>query len=123
MDEEGKARLCDEGKGCFQLLLVDHGEAVAAGVNEKTFEAEYTSVCQWKDVFVVVSDGSSPRSPVDKTLSLSGFALLLKCGDGCSFGEAVQRHIDQGGVAAGRGGTCCGAKTFPFSAAWLVDVD
>src|SRR5260370_40627975 len=38
--EERETRLGDEGKRRLQLLLVDHGEAVAAGVDEEALEAE-----------------------------------------------------------------------------------
>ena len=47
----------------------------------------------------------------------------FECGDGGGFGEAVEGHVDEGGVASGGGGACGGAEAFPFGAAGLVDVD
>src|SRR5438270_8274608 len=40
VDEEGEARLGDEGKRGLELLLIDHGEAVAPGIDEEALEAE-----------------------------------------------------------------------------------
>ncbi len=52
-----------------------------------------------------------------------GGALGFECGDGRSFWEAVERHVDEGGVASGRCGARGGAEAFPFGAAGFVDVD
>jgi len=111
------------GKRGFELLLVDHGEAVAAGVDEEAFVAEDSGAGEREDVGLVVGDRSAPWGPVDEAFVLRCGALLLECGYGCGFGETVERHVDECGVASGSGGAGCGAKAFPFGAAGLVDVN
>src|ERR1700722_6498009 len=46
--EKGETRLGDKRKRRFQLLLVDHHEAVTAGVDEKAFETENACTCERK---------------------------------------------------------------------------
>ncbi len=123
MDEQRQARFSDVGKGCFKLLLIDHGEAVAAGVDEEAFEAANACAGQWEDVRLVVCDCATPGGPVDEALALCGLALGGQGGYGGGLGQAVQGHVDQVGVASG---CCCaggGAEAFPLGAAGLVDVD
>jgi hypothetical protein len=79
--------------------------------------------CQRKDVLLVVRDRSAPGRPVDETLALRGIALCFECCDGGRLGQAVQRHVDERRVAAGRGGAGGGVEAFPLGAAGLVDVD
>ena len=110
-------------EGSFELLLVDHSEAVAAGVNEEAFVAEDSGVGEGEDVGLVVGYGSAPRGPVDEALAVGGFALGFEGFDGCGFGETVEGHVDEGGVASCGGGASGGAEAFPFGASGFVDVD
>src|SRR5260370_595962 len=123
MDEQRQARFRDVGKSRFQLLLVDHGEAVAAGVDEEAFEAANACAGQGEDVLLVVRDGATPGGPVDEALALCGLPLGGQGGYGGGLGQAVQGHVDQGGVSSGRGGAGGGSEAFPLGAAGLVDVD
>ena len=123
MDEEREAGFGDCGEGGFELLLVDHGEAVAARVDEEAFVAEDSSAREGKDVGLIVGDGSAPGGPVDEALTACGCAFGFECCNGGGFGEAVERHVDEGGVPSGGCGSCGGAEAFPFGAAGLVDVD
>ena len=111
------------GKGGFELLLVDHGEAVAAGIDEEAFVAEDSGAGEGEDVGLVVGDGSAPGCPVDEAFALRGAALGFEGFDGGGLGEAVEGHVDEGGVASGRSGSGGGAEALPFGAAGLVDVD
>jgi hypothetical protein len=74
-------------------------------------------------VGLVVGYGSAPGSPVDEALALCGLALGFEGFDGGGFGEAVERHVDEGGEASGGGGAGGGAEAFPFGASGLVDMD
>ena len=105
------------------MLLVDHGEAVAAGVNEEAFVAENSGASEGEDVGLVVGHGSAPGGPVDEALALGGAALGFEGFDGGGFGKAVEGHVDEGGVASGGGGAGSGAEAFPLGASGLVDVD
>ena len=69
-------------EGGFELLLVDHGEAVAAGVYEEALVAKDSGAGEGEDVGLVVGYGSAPGGPVDEALALCGFALGLKGFDG-----------------------------------------
>ena len=123
VDEQREAGLGDVGKRGFELLLVDHGEAVAAGVDEEALVAEDAGAREREEVLLVVGDGSAPGRPVDEALAAGGFALGFECGDGGGLGQAVQRHVDEGGEASGGGGAGGGAEAFPLGASGLVDVD
>ena len=111
------------GESGFELLLVDHGEAVAAGIDEEAFVAENSGAGEREEVLLIVGDRSAPGSPVDEALGLCGSALGFECGYGGGFGEAVEGHVDQGCVASGGSGAGGGAEAFPFGAAGLVDVN
>ena len=50
-------------------------------------------------------------------------ALGFERGDGGGLGQAVERHVDERGEAAGCGGAGGGGEAFPLGAAGLVDVD
>ena len=66
---------------------------------------------------------AAPGRPVDHALPGGCLALQFQRGDGGGFGQAVQGHVDQRGVAAGGGGARGGGEALPFGAAGLVDVD
>lgn len=104
-------------------MLIDHGEAVAAGVDEEAFVAEDACAGEGEDVGLVVGYGSAPGSPVDEALALRGLALGLEGCDCSGLGEAVEGHVDEGGETSGGGGAGGGAEAFPFGASGLVDVD
>ena len=123
MDEQGEAGGGDVGEGGFELLLVDHGEAVAAGIDEEAFVAEDSGVSEREDVGLVVGYGSAPGCPVDEALALRGAALGFEGFDRGGLGEAVEGHVDEGGVASCGSGSGGGAEAFPFGAAGFVDVD
>ena len=66
MDEEGQSGFGDGGQGALQLLAVDHGEAVAAGVDEEALEAGNAGAGEREQVGLVVGDAASPGGPVDR---------------------------------------------------------
>ena len=68
MDEKRQAGFGDGGKCGLQLLLVNHREAVAAGIDEETFETAGSSACERQDVSLIVRDCSAPCCPVDQAL-------------------------------------------------------
>ena len=123
MDEKGQAGLGDVGQGGFELLLIDHGEAVAAGVDEEAFVTEDSSLGEREDVLLVVGYSPTPGRPVYEALALRGLAFDFECGDGCGFGEAVEWHVNERGEASSGCGAGGGAEAFPFGASRLVDVD
>jgi hypothetical protein len=123
VDEQRQAGLGDGGEGALELFAVDHGEALAAGIDEEALEAGDAGAGEGKDVGLVIGDGSTPCGPVDEALVGGGGALGFEGGDGGGFGEAVEGHVDEGGVASGGGGASGGGEALPLGAAGLVDVD
>src|SRR5580700_7105875 len=111
------------GESGAKLLLGDHGEAVDAGMNEKTLEAGNTGGGERFNVVLIVADDSAPSQPVDAAFSLRGLALCGERGHCRGWRQTVERHVDQSCVTSGCGGTRGGCETFPLGAAGLVDVD
>ena len=106
------------------MLAVDHGEAVAAGVDEEAFEAGDAGAGERVEVRPGCRRRRRPRRPSRPcTGRAAASRLSFEGGDGGGLGEAVEGHVDEGGVAAGGGGAGGGGEAFPFGAAGLVDVD
>jgi len=129
VDEEGEAGARDVGDGAHEVLFVDRGEAVAAGIDEEAFEAGYAREGEGFEVALIVVDAAAPEGVVDHALRGSvgaaggcSFALELEGGDVGGFGKAIERHVDEGGETAGGCGTGGSGKAFPFGTAGLVDV-
>lgn len=123
MDQQRQARARKGWQSCAQLLLCDHGEAVDAGMNEKTFEAGDTRGCEGFEGGRIVGDNSAPSHPIDTTAAARRCTLLLESGDGGRGGETIQRHVDKERVApCSRGARGC-LKAFPVGAARIVDMD
>jgi hypothetical protein len=71
----------------------------------------------------IVRSNAAPRQPIDAASAARGRAFLFERGDGSGWGDTVQRHVHQEGVAASGGRTRRGLKAFPVGAAGIVDVD
>ena len=124
VDEQRQAGLGDGGQRALQLLAVDHGEAVAAGIDEEALEAGDAGAGERQDVRPGCRRRRRPRRPSPPcTGPAAACALGFERGDGGGFGQAVQRHVDERGVAAGGGGAGAGGEALPLGAAGLVDVD
>ena len=123
MHQQRQAGFRDSRKRTLQLLAVDHGEAIAAGVDQEAFEAGNPGAGQWQQVGLVVRDRAAPGRPVDQALAGCGLAFGLQRGDRRGLRQAVQRHVDQRGVAARGCRPRGGSKALPLGAAGLVDVD
>jgi hypothetical protein len=78
MDKKRKASLRNMRQGRAQLLLRDHGEAVDAGVDEKTLEAGHPGIGERLDVVLIIGDDSAPGHPVDPALTVCGSAFGLE---------------------------------------------
>jgi hypothetical protein len=120
--QQRQARPGDVRQCALQVFAVDAGEAVAAGIDEEALEAGNAGQRQRLECGLVAVDAAAPECVVHQTLALRGVALGLERTDIGGLGQAVQRHVDDGGEAArGRGARGRG-ETLPFGAAWLVDV-
>ena len=72
---------------------------------------------------VIKPGQSAPRRPIHAALPGGCGALGLKRGNRGGLWQAIQRHIHQRGVTAGRCGAGSGGEAFPFCPARFIHVD
>ena len=113
----------DMRQSCAQLRLVDHGESIDAGVNEKAFESRNARGRQTFDVLLVIAHDSGPRHPVHVALAVCSLAFRFERSYGCRRRQAIEGHVHEQGVAASGCGARSGKESFPFRAPGFVDVD
>ena len=75
-----------------------------------------------RKVFVVLARQSTPGHPIHAALAGGRVALGFERSNRRGFRQAIERHIHQRGVAAGRGGAGGGGEAFPFRPARFVHV-
>ena len=97
--------------------------AVDARIDEKAFEPPHSGGRESFDLTLVIVNHSAPRRPVDAAFAARSFPLSFKRSDGSCRRKAVQRHIDQQCVTAGRRRARCGLETLPLRPARIVDVN
>lgn len=123
VDEEREFGAGDMRESGAQLGLGDNGEAIDAGMDQKTFEAGDASAGERLEVERVVGDDAAPGEPIDAGAAMRGGALCFEGGDLGGGGKAIQRHVDEESVATGGSGARGGFEAFPIGAAGVVDVD
>src|SRR3989442_9813603 len=64
-------------------------------MNQKTFEAEDSSLEQWRKVACVARHEPAPETDVDVALITRRRQLRLKTNKSCCGRNAVERHIDE----------------------------
>ena len=96
------------------MLLVDHGKAVDAGMNQEALESPRTSGRQRFNLLLVVRDNPAPGCPIHPALAPRRLSLRLQRRHVSRGRQAVQWHVDEESVAARRGGARCGVKSLPF---------
>ena len=121
-DHEGVEGL-ELGHVLLHLVRFEVRELVHAGVQQEALEAEDAFVMQAAEVGLVARDGAAPEADVHKRLVLGHLALELEAFHGGGGRDGVQRHVDDGGDAAGGGCPGGGGEALPLGAAGLVDVD
>ncbi len=92
-------------------------------MNQEALESQHSRSGQGLDVILIIFDHAAPRRPIDPALSPRCFTFCLEGGNVGRRRQAVERHIDQHGVATRRGSASRGAETFPIRPARLVDVE
>ena len=123
VDEQRKFRDGDMRQSGAKLLLGNHGEAVDAWMDEKTFEAGNAGAGERFDVMLIIRDDASPGHPIDATSASSGCALGVESVDAGGGGKAIQGHVHKKGVAPGGGGARGGLEAFPIGATRIVNVN
>ena len=105
-----------------QIILVDHGEAIDPGMNQKALEPQHSRGGERFDVRLIVFDHAAPRRPIHPALALRRCTLRLERSDRGRRRQAVQGHVHQQRVAAGRSGARRGVEAFPLGPSGIVDV-
>ncbi len=106
-----------------EVSLGDGRELVDPGRHEEALEAEYPGVQERAEVVEIPWHHPAPAAVVDQRAPHRGVCLGGKGRDCGRDGDAVQRHVDDGGHPAGRRRAGRGLKPFPLGASRLVDVD
>ncbi len=124
VDEQRQAGADDVRQRALEVVAVDGGEAVAAGVDEEALEAGDAGERERFEVVLVAVDAAAPEGVVDEALAApTACALEFERGDGGGLGQAVERHVDEGGEAAGGcGAGGCGKPSHsvrPGSLMWV----
>src|SRR6266550_5940640 len=122
MYEERQAGPRDMWQRRAELLLVDHGEAVDAGMNEEALESWHACGGEPFNVLLVVAHHTAPGHPVHAALTACGMALCFECSHGGRRRQAIERHIYKQRVSASRSGARCRTESFPFRASGFVNV-
>ena len=110
-------------RGRAQCLLVYHRETVNSRMNQEAFESAHASAGQRLDISLIVANHSTPRSPIDKTLTVCCYPFRLKSLNICRRGQAIERHIHQHRASARGRCTGCSFESLPFSAPGRIDVN
>jgi hypothetical protein len=106
----------------LQLGRIEVGELVHPGGGQEGLEADHPGVVEAAELAGVAGHGPAPEGDVDVQLAVGGLALGLQSGDVHGGRDRVERHVDQGGDAAGGGGQGGAGEALPFRPAGLVDV-
>jgi hypothetical protein len=105
-----------------QLFLGDVRELFDAGVDEEAFEADDALGVERREVFDVARHDAAPEGHVHAALARGGRELAAEVLDRGRRRPAVERHVDDGGRAPGRGRARRRREPLPLGAARLVDV-
>jgi hypothetical protein len=106
----------------LQLGRVERGELVHPRRDQEGLEADHPGVVQAAQLAGVAGHGPAPEGNVDVQLAVGGLALGLQGGHVGGGRDRVERHVDQGGDAAGGGGPGGAGEALPVRPAGLVDV-
>ena len=106
----------------LQFIGPGHGKPWKAGIDKEAFKPGDTRCRQGGKMWLVLSRQSTPGHPVYVALACGGFAFSFECSHGRGLRQAIERHIHERGIAAGRSGAGGGGEAFPFRSARFVHV-
>src|SRR5213078_4997638 len=90
--------------------------------HEKALEAAHTRAGQGRKLFGVARHHAPPKGVIDRGMTRGRSRLQLQGGRGRGDGNAVQRHVDDGGDPTGSRGPRGRLEPLPFGPAGLVHV-
>jgi hypothetical protein len=92
-------------------------------MHQETFETPHASLRQWLDLARIAGNDCAPRSPIDAAIAVCRLPFLLESRNLRRRRNAVQRHVNQQGIATRSRRSRRGVKSLPLGAAGLVDVN
>ena len=114
----------DLGHGLPQLIGRQRRELRYAGVEQEALEAEHARPRPARPDCPRLSGTAPPQKPTSTAHWPAAAArLACQCGDAGGGGDRVERHVEDGGHPAGRGGGGRGGEALPLGPPRLVDVD
>src|ERR1700735_4992294 len=113
MDEERQVGAGEMRSRSTELGFVYERENIDAGGGEEAFEAADAGAGEGLNVGSVVIGDAAPCGPVNEAVALGGGTFGFERGYAGGGGEAVERHVDEGGVTAGGCGACSCGEAFP----------
>lgn len=123
MDEEGEIERGEVGRGGAEIGFGDVVELIDARGREEAFEAGCAVAGEGGEFGCVAGDDAGPEGDIDGAGVVRSAGFFDECRGSGGGGDAVERHIDEGGDSASRGGCGGGFEAFPIGAAGVVDVD
>ncbi|CAM5622376.1 hypothetical protein SAVIM338S_05842 [Streptomyces avidinii] len=113
----------DLGERGGEPLLVELRELLHAGGRQEALEAEDAGVVQRPQVLDVVGQRAAPEADVHVRLGARDVLLHDQVGGRGGRRQRVQRHVEDGGDATGRGGPGGRPEAFPLGTTGVVHVD
>lgn len=93
-----------------------------ARLNHKPLEAAHPGLNEGQKFLGVAWDYASVKPDIDPALAPTGDELLLEVGDGGSWRDSIQGHIDNGRDTTAGGGTGTCPEALPLGAAGLIEM-
>ena len=106
----------------LEVLRTQRGELLDAGVHQEALETEDAGGVQRGQFPQVPGHGAAPEADVDEALALGTPALHVQRGDVDRRRDAVERHVQDRGDAAGGGRPRRRREALPLGASGFVDV-
>jgi hypothetical protein len=119
---ERHAGRAEHVEGRAEVGLADMTELVHAGGEQKALEAEHAGAAKRLEVGQVTRHHAAVKADVDPALAGRGGLLGFQAGHGRRRRDRVERHVDDGGDAAGRRRPRGAGEALPLGAARLVDM-
>src|SRR5258708_7123193 len=90
---------------------------------KEAFETEHSVCHHFFQLCMITGNDTAPECAIDIEQTVNGIEFLFERVQGGGDGNAVERHINNGGDAAGGRGPCGGNEAFPFGSPGLIDMD
>ena len=116
MHQQHRVQVGDERDRAPEVVCGQVREVRVTRVGEEAFEAPYACGGQIAEVAEVVGDHAAPERDIDLAVALSRLLFHAQRVDSGGHRITVQRHVDERGDAARRGGRRRGGEAFPVGA-------